>query len=82
MIYDKKCDDCGCTFEVSCKYDEKASNVSSCPECGSTMGSYIPSAPVFLDARGITDRHPSEKTGFIKVLKNIDKTYGTSCSKV
>lgn len=79
MIYDKKCTDCSTVFEVICKISEKESKVSYCPECGSSDSSYIPTAPVFLDSRGITDRHPAEKTGLDKVLKRIDRDLGTKC---
>lgn len=77
MIYDRKCLDCDTIFEVSCKMAEKETKEFQCPNCTSKSGAFIPVSPTFLDARGITDRHPAEKTGFDRVLKDIDARMGT-----
>jgi len=81
MRYDKQCQACQHTFEVSCKMAEKNTAIFSCPECESCDSVYLLSVPVFLAPGSITVKHPAEKTGFDRVLKAMDKTMGTNCYK-
>lgn len=43
-MYDRQCDSCEELFEVTCRIADKELQ-KECPYCGSTAGSYRPSAP-------------------------------------
>ncbi len=79
MIYLRQCLDCFDTFDVICKMSEKDTIKPSCPVCSSTNGAWRPTSPNLSCSLGFS--HPAEKTGLDRVLKGIDKTYGTNSYK-
>lgn len=66
-LYDRRCNTCEALFEVQCKISEKT-NTHECPECGSTDGEWMISAPLAVPP----DRLGRGKDGgFREVLSKI-----------
>ena len=71
--YDRKCNDCGELFEITCKIAEKTDE-HECPYCGGTDGVWMISAPA-VSMEGMRFTNTDSRSGFGEVVKKIQKAY-------
>jgi putative FmdB family regulatory protein len=79
-IYDRQCTPCETNFEVNCRIADK-DNVHPCPNCGSDVGEWRPSAPF---TSMYPERYMTKKkdAGFKEVLQKIQsRNKNTSVSE-